>query len=87
MCGSFVFVFVLLCITFVHISFAIILKRKRKLVVLLLLSYRYIVTINNMWLFLTVSRVGLQYVIVVFPDHTHLLFGTETHISSTFYLL
>ena len=26
-----------------------------------------------MWLFLVVSRVGLQCVIVVFPDHTHLL--------------
>ena len=28
-----------------------------------------------MWLFLTVSWVGLQYVIVVFTDHTPLLFG------------
>ena len=61
----------LLC---VHLSFAIILKRKRKLVALLLLSCRCIVTINVLWLFLTVSWVGLQYVIVVFPDHTHLLF-------------
>ena len=26
------------------------------------------------WLFLTVSWVCLQFVIVVFPDHTHLLF-------------
>ena len=31
------------------------------------------VTINVMWLFLTVPWVGLQFVIVVFPDHTHLL--------------
>ena len=45
------------------------------LVPLLLLSYRCIVTINVLWPFLTVSWVGLQYVIVVFPDHTHLLFG------------
>ena len=60
--------YALLCI---HSSFAIILKRKRKLVTLLLLSYRCIVTINVLWLFL----VGLQFVIVVFPDHTHLLFG------------
>ena len=44
------------------------------LVALLLLSYRCIVTINGMWLFLTLPWVGLQYVIVVFPDHTHLLF-------------
>ena len=62
------FCYALLC---VHSSFAIILKRKRKLVTLLLLSYRSIVTINVLWLFL----VGLQFVIVVFPDHTHLLFG------------
>ena len=39
-----------------------------------LLSYRYIVTINVLWPFLTVSWVGLQYVIVVFSDHNHLLF-------------
>ena len=65
------FCYALLC---VHSSFAIISKRKRKLVALLLLSYRCIVTINVLWLFLTVPWVGLQYVIVVFPDHTHLLF-------------
>ena len=45
------FCYVLLC---VHSSFAIVLKRKRKLVALLLLSYRCIVTINALWLFLTV---------------------------------
>ena len=68
------FVFAFLCITCVHFSFAIILKRKRKVVALLLLSYRCIVTIHVLWLFLTVPWVGLQYVTVVFPDHTHLLF-------------
>ena len=57
---------------YVHSSFAIILKRKRRLVALLVLSYRCIVTINVLWLFLTVPWVGLQYVIVIFPDHTHL---------------
>ena len=31
-----------------------------------------IVTINVMWLFLTVPWAGLHYVIVVFPGHTHL---------------
>ena len=46
-------------------------KKKRKLVALLLLSYRCIVTINILWLFLTVQWVGLQSVIVVFCDHTH----------------
>ena len=65
------FCYALLC---VHSSFAIILKRKRKLVDLLLLSYRCIVTINVLWLFLMGPWVGLQYVILVFPDHTHLLF-------------
>ena len=66
--------YALLC---AHSSFAIILKRKRKLVALLLLSYRCIVTINVLWLLLTVPWIGLQCVIVVFPDHTHLLFGTK----------
>ena len=68
------FCYALLCF---HSSFAIILKRKRKLVALLLLSYRCNVTINVLWLFLTVPWVGLQCVIVVFPDHTHLLFGIK----------
>ena len=63
----------LLC---VHSSFSIILNRKRKLVALLLLSYRWLVTVNVLWLFLTVPWVGLQCVNVVFPDHTHLLFGS-----------
>ena len=59
---------------FVSISvFAIISKRKRKQVGLLLLSYRCIVTINVMWLLLTVPLVGLQCVIVVFLDHTQFL--------------
>ena len=52
-------------------SFAII--TKKKLVVLLLLFYRCIVTINVLWLFLRVPRVGLQCVIVVFPNHTDFL--------------
>ena len=62
--------YALLC---VHSSFAITLKRKRKLVVLLLLSFGCFVTVNVRWLFLTVRWVGLQFVIVVFPDHTYLL--------------
>ena len=45
------------------------------MVALLLLSYRCMVTINILWHFFTVLWVGLQCVIVVFPDHTHLLFG------------
>ena len=57
-------------------AFAIILKRKRKLIALLLLSYRYIatVTVNILWLFLMVPWVRLKCMIVVYFDHTHLLF-------------
>ena len=58
-------------------SFAIILKRKRDLVALLLVSNGCLVTVYVLWLFLTVPWVGLQCVIVVFPDHTHLLFGID----------
>ena len=55
-------------------SFAIILKRKRELDVLHVLSYGCLVTVFVLWLFIMVPWVGLQCVIVVFPDHTHLLF-------------
>ena len=51
----------------------IILKRKRKLVALLLLPYRCFVAVDVLWLFLAVPWVGLQCVIVAFPDHTHFL--------------
>ena len=67
----FLFCYALLC---VNSSFAIILKRKRKLVDLLLLSYRCIATIFVLWLFSHGVVVWLQCVIVVFPEHTHLLF-------------
>ena len=33
-------------------------------------------TVGVLWLFLNVPWVGLQSVIVVFPDHAQLLFGT-----------
>ena len=66
------FCYALLCVRF---SFVISLKRKRKLTASLLLSCRCIITINVLWLFfLTVPWFGLQYVAVVFPDHTHLPF-------------
>ena len=45
---------------------------KRELVALLCLSFWCLVIV--MWLFLTMPRVCLQFVIVIFPDHTHLLF-------------
>ena len=59
---------------YVHSSIAIILMRKRELVVLLNLSSWCLVMVER--LFLTVPRGCLQFVIVVFPDHTHLLFLT-----------
>ena len=65
------FWYLLLCVLS---SFSIILTRKRELVVLLIMSFRCLVTVNVLWLFLMVPWVGLQYLIVVFPDHTHLLF-------------
>ena len=56
-------------------SFAIVLTRKRGLVALLLLSFGSLVTVNVMWLFLTVPwLVSVQFEIVVFLDHTYLLF-------------
>ena len=51
---------------------------KRKLVALLLLSNRCIVTVNILWLFPAVPRVGLQCVVVVFSDKTHLLFHNDS---------
>ena len=56
----------------VHSSFAIILMRKTELVAWLSLSSLCLVIV--VWLFLAVPCVCLQFAIVVFPDHTHLLF-------------
>ena len=62
------------CCTLLHVHFsnAIILMRKRELIALLNLSSWCLVVVER--LFLTVPRGCLQFVIVVFPDHTHLLF-------------
>ena len=57
---------------YVPSSFAIILMGKRELVALLSLSSCCLVIV--VWLLLAVLWVCLQFVIVVFPDHTHLLF-------------
>ena len=59
---------------YVHSSIAIILMGKRELIALLNLSSWCLVMVG--WLFLAVPRGCLQFVIVVFPDHTHLLFFT-----------
>ena len=65
------------CCTLLYVpsSFAIVLMGKRELVALLNLSSWCIVIV--VWLFLAVPWVCLQFVIVVFPDHTHLLFGSK----------
>ena len=52
---------------------SIILTRKRELFFLLLLSLGCLVTVTVMWLFFSMPWVGLQFVIVVIPDHTHLI--------------
>ena len=41
------------------------------MVALLLLSFGCLVTVNVLQLFLTAPWVGLQLVILVFPDHAH----------------
>ena len=56
----------------VHSSIAIILMRKRELTALLNLSSWCLVMVEQ--LFLAVPQDCLQFLIVVFPDHTHLLF-------------
>ena len=57
---------------YVHSSIAIILMGKRELIALLNLSSWCLVMVER--LFLAVPRGCLQFVIVVFPDHTHLLY-------------
>ena len=68
-CNCSMFCCTLLC---VHSSIAIILMGKRELVALLNLSSWCLVVVER--LFLAVPWSCLRFVIVVFPDHTHLLF-------------
>ena len=56
---------------YVNSNFAISLMRKRELAALLGLPCLCLVIV--VWLFLAVPCVCLQFGIVVFPDHTHLL--------------
>ena len=62
------------CCTLIYVrsSIAIILMGKRELIALLNLSSWCLVVVER--LFLPVHMGCLQFVIVVFPDHTHLLF-------------
>ena len=60
------------------------------MVALLIMSYRCIVTINVLWLFLAVPWVGLQWLSVVFPDHTHFFkvtFVRSYHIVESVYVV
>ena len=68
-CNCTMFCYTLL---YVHSSIAITLIRKRELVALLNLSSWCLLMVEQ--LFLAVPRGCLRFVIVVFPDHTHLLF-------------
>ena len=54
---------------YLHSSIAIILMGKRELIALLKLSSWCLVMVER--IFLAVPRGCLQFVIVVFPDHTH----------------
>ena len=56
---------------FAHPGFAATVIGKRELVDLLGLSSWCLVVVTCMWLFLAVSWVCLQFVIVVFHDHTN----------------
>ena len=62
------------CCTLLYVNsrIAIILMGKRELVALLNLSSWCLVMVER--LFLAVPRGCLRFVMVVFPDHTHLLF-------------
>ena len=68
-CNCAMFCCALLC---VYSCFEIILMGKRELIALLNLSSWCLVMVER--LFLAVPRGCLQFVVVVFPDHTHLLF-------------
>ena len=72
-CNCFMFCCMLL---YVHSTFAIILMGKRELVALL--SFSFLCLLIVVWLYLVVPCVCLQFVIVVFADHNHLLFLLST---------
>ena len=72
--------YVLLYVTFFHSSIAIILMGKRELVASLILSSLCLMMVER--LFLAVPWGCLRFVIVVFPDHTHLLFLNKKYLDS-----
>ena len=70
---------------YVHSSIAIILMGKGELIALLNVSSWCLVMVER--LFLAVPRGCLQFVIVVFPDHTHLLFFYYPFVAYANYLI
>ena len=77
---SYGFLFNCRTLLYLYSSFAITLIGKKELVALLSLSSWCLGIV--VWLFLAVPWVCLQFVIVVFPDHTHLLFFSHCHIKT-----
>ena len=73
--------YVLLYVTLCHSSIAIVLIGKRELVALLNLSPWCLEMFE--WLFLAVPWSCLRFVIVVFPDHTNLLFSFGSKLFDT----
>ena len=72
-------------VVYVHSSIAIILMGKRELIDLLNFSPWCLVMV--VWLFLAVPLCCLRFVIVVFPDHTHLLFLiSKLYVKDTYML-
>ena len=69
---------------YVHSSIAIILIGKGELVALLGLSSWCLMLVE--WLFLAVPWGCLRFVIVVFPDYTHLLFLIYANFSALYIL-
>ena len=67
---------------YVHSNIAIILMGKRELIALLNLSSWCLMMVGR--LFLAVPIGCLQFVIVAFPDHTHLLFLRNDYAESVF---
>ena len=76
-CNCSMFNSTLLCVLF---SIAIIFMGKRELVALLNLSTWCLVMVE--WLILMVSWGCLRFVIVVFSDHTHLLFSLSRSVTN-----
>ena len=68
---------------YVHSIIAIILMGKKEMVALLNLSSWCLMMVE--WLFLAVPWDCLRFVIVVFPDHTHLLYFCEVLVYFTGY--